>query len=71
MSMPPMGGGLQEVDVDMEFDFGPYDGDGPKILVILDPTLWRILRLKKDLTLELLRLFLLLHQFDFEVREKG
>ena len=71
MSMPPMSGGLQEVDVDMDFDFGPYDGDGPRMSVILDSTLWKILRLKKDLTPELFRWFLLLYQFDFEVREKG
>jgi len=71
MIIPLVSGGLQEVDVDMNFDFGPYDGDGPRMSVILDPTLWRILRLKKDLTPELLRWFLLLHQFDFEVREKG
>jgi len=71
MSMPPMSGGLQEEDVDMDFDFGSYDGERPKMSVILDPTLWRILRLKKDLTLELLRWFLLLYQFNFKLREKG
>jgi len=69
--MPPMSGGVHEMDADFEFDFGPYDGDGPKMSVILDPTLWRILRTKKDPNPELLRLFLLLHQFDFEVCDKG
>ena len=67
MSMLLVSGVLQEVDMDMDFDFGSHDGEGPRMYVILDPTLWRILRFKKDLTPELLRWFLLLHQFDFEV----
>ena len=32
--MPPVSGGLQEVDVDMKFEFGPYDGDRPKMSVV-------------------------------------
>ena len=40
MSMPLVSGELQEVDVDMDFDFGPYDGERPRMSVILDPTLW-------------------------------
>jgi len=71
MSMPQMSGGVQEIDVNFNFEFGPYDGDGPKVSVILDPTLWSILRAQKDLNPELLRWFLLLTQFDFEVRYKG
>jgi len=39
MSMPPMGGGVNELDLDVEFDFGPYDGDGPKMIVFQDPSL--------------------------------
>jgi len=58
--MPPVSGGVHEMDVDFEFDFGPYGGDGPKMSVLLDPTLWRTLRSKKDLNPELLRWFLLL-----------
>ena len=71
MSMPSVSGGLQEVDVDMEFDFGPYDGDRPKMSVRLDPKLWKLLRLTKDLNPELLRCFLLLQQFDVEIVDKG
>jgi len=54
-----------------EFEFGPYDGDGPKMSVILDPTLWSILRAQKDLNPELLRWFLLLQQFDAGIVDKG
>ena len=70
MSMPPMGGGLHELDLDVEFDFGPYDGDGPKMIVFQDPSLGKTLRSKKDLNPETLRWFLL-HQFDFEAVDKG
>ena len=59
------------MDLDVKFDFGPYDGDGPRMSVILDPTLWRTFMFKKNLNLEILRWFLLLHQFDFEVRDKS
>ena len=58
--MPPVSGGVQEVDADFEFEFGPYDGDGPKLRVRLDPKLWELIRSKKDLNPELLRWFLLL-----------
>ena len=71
MSMPPVSGGLQEEVEDMEFEFGPYDGDGPKIRVSLDPKLWKLLRFKKDLNPELLRWFLLLRQFYVEIVDKG
>ena len=71
MSMPPMSGGLEEVDLDMEFGFGPFASDGRKIRVSLDPRLWRLLGLKKDLTSGLLRWFLMMNQFDLEVRDKG
>ena len=67
MSMPPMSGGVQEIDVNFKFEFGPYDGDGPKMSVILDPTLCSILRAQKDINPELLRWFLLITQFDSEV----
>ena len=49
MSMPPMSGLVNEIDADVEFDFGPYDGDGPKIFVFQDSTLWRTLMFKRDL----------------------
>jgi len=70
MPMPPVSGGGREMDANFKFDFGPY-GDGTKMSVFLDPTLWRTLRSKKDLNPELLRRFLLLQQFAFEVRDKG
>jgi len=44
MSMPPVSGSVHELDLDAEFDFGPYDGDGPKMIVFQDPTLVRILK---------------------------
>jgi len=69
--MPPVSGGLQEVDVDMKFEFGLYDGDGPKMMVSLDPMLWKFLTFKKDLNPELLRWFLLLQQFNVEIVDKG
>ena len=39
MSTPPISGGALELDEDFEFDFGPYDGDGPKMIVFQDPSL--------------------------------
>ena len=71
VSMPIMSGGVHEMDVDVEFGFGPVDSDGPRMTVFLDPTLWRALMFKKDLNLETLRWFLLLHLFNFEVKDKG
>jgi len=64
MSMSLISGGVPELDLDVNFDVGPYDGDGPRMGVLLDPSLWRTLRSKKDINPELLRWFLLLHQFD-------
>jgi len=60
MSMPPMSGGEQEMDLDVEFDCGLDDGDGPRMSMILDSILWWTFMLKKDLNPELLRWFLLL-----------
>jgi len=71
MLMPPKHGDVQELDLDMKFDFRPYDDDGPKMSVLLDPTLWSALRAQKDLNPELLRWFLLLQQFDVEIVDKG
>ena len=71
MSVPPMSGGLEEVDVEMEIDFGLFADDGPKVKVTLDPKLWAMLRMKKDLTPELLRWFLQLTQFNLEIDDKG
>jgi len=58
------------MDVDVEFGFGPFSRDCPRMSVLLDPSLWRTSRSKKDLNPELLRWFLLLYQFDFEVRDE-
>jgi len=66
-----MSGGLPELDLDIDHEFGPFDGDGPRMTVLLDSTLWRALRSKKDLNPETLRWFLILHQFNFEVVDKG
>ena len=66
-----MSGGFEEVDIDIEFDFRPFDGDGPKMRVALDPKLWAVLWMKKDVTPELLRWFLQLAQFNFELQDKG
>ena len=71
MSMPPMGGGVHELDLEFEIEFGMSSGGGPRMIMLLDPSLWRTLMLKKDLNLEILRWFLLLHQFEFEVLNKG
>jgi len=56
--------------VDIEFGFGPFDSKGPRMTVLLDPSLWRILMLTRDLNPETLRWFVLLHQFDFKVVDK-
>jgi len=61
MSMPPVSERVHEIDVDVEFDFGPHDGDGLKMFLSQDPTLWRTLMFKKNLNPELLWWFLLLH----------
>jgi len=71
MFMLLMSGGIQELEFDVEFEFGPYDGDGPKLFVILDPKFWSTVMFKKDLNPELLRWFLLLQRFEIEVRDKG
>ena len=71
MSIPPVSGGLQEEVKDMKFEFGPYDGDRPKMRVSLDPKLWKLLRFKKDLNPELLGWFLLLQQFNVKIVDKG
>ena len=51
MSMPPMDGIGCHVDV--EFDVvcegGPSDGAHPRIVVFMDPALWKFYMLKKDL----------------------
>ena len=71
MSIPPMSGGLDEVDVEPEIDFGPFTDDGPKMRVALNPKLWAMLRMKKDLTPELLRWFLQQTQFNLKIDDKG
>jgi len=71
MSMPPMRGGVHGLDLNFELEFGPFDEDGPRMIVLLDPSLWRTLMFKKDLNPKILRWILFLHQFDFEVRDKG
>ena len=65
MSMPLMSVGVHELDLKFEIEFGLSSGGGPRMIMLLDPSLWRTLRSKKDLNLETLRWVLLLHQFDF------
>ena len=71
MSMPPISGGVDELDLDFELELGKFDGDGPRMIVLLDSSLRRSLMFKKDLNPEILRWVLLIYQFDFEVRDKG
>jgi len=61
MSIPPISGGVLEVDANFELDIGPFDGSGPRMNVLLDPLLWRTLMFQKDLNPELLRWVLLVH----------
>ena len=70
MSMLPMSGGVHEMDMDVEFGFGPFDSEGPRMTVPLDPLLWRTLTFKKDLNLKTLRWFLLLHQLTLRSKTK-
>jgi len=35
MSIPLMSGGAHELDLDFELEFGPIDGDGPRMIVLL------------------------------------
>ena len=70
MSMPPMSGGVHELDLKFEIEFGLSSGGGPRMIVFQNPSLGRTLRSKKDLNPETLRWFLLLHQLDYEVRDK-
>jgi len=69
--MPPKSGSVPELNVDFELEFGPFDRGVPSMNVLLDLSLKRTLMLKKDLNFETLRWFLLIHQFDFEVCDKG
>jgi len=73
MSMPPMDDLGCDVDVefDMVFEGRPSDGAHHRIVVFMDPTLWKYFMLKKHLKSQSLRWFLLLQQFNFEVRDKG
>ena len=43
MSMTQMSGDVHELDVDVEPDFRPFDGNGPRMTMLLDPSLRRIL----------------------------
>jgi len=31
MSIPPMSGGMHQLDLDFKLKFGPFDGDGPRM----------------------------------------
>jgi len=68
MSTPPKDGIACDVDVkfDVVFEGRPSDGAHPRIVVFIDPTLWKYYMQKMDLNPESLRWFLLLQQFNFE-----
>jgi len=55
MSVPPMSGDVPEIDVAFRLEFRPFDGNVPRMTVLLDPSLWSTLMLKKDLNPEILR----------------
>jgi len=73
ISMPP----ISVIGSDMDVDFGIAfksrlsDGTHRRIIVLMDPVLWKYFILKKDLNQESLRWYLLLQRFDFEVHDKG
>ena len=74
LSIPPLSGVGHGIDMDIEFDFckdGSSNVAGPTIIVYMDHALWKFLMMKKDLNPESLRWYLLLREFDFEVRDKG
>jgi len=73
MFMPPMSGGEHQLDVlvETEFEDVPSDGANPRMIMFMDPKLWTLLILKKDLNSEPLRWFLLRKQFEFEVCDKS
>ena len=62
MFMPPMSGVDSDMDVDFEiaFESGPFDGAHPGIIVFIYPALWKYFMLKKDLNPKSLRWYLLL-----------
>ena len=73
MSMPPMSGGVHELDLDFELEFGSFDGDGRRMTVLLDPSLWRTFMFMKDLNPKILRWILLMHSLTSRsaIKDKG
>ena len=73
MSMTPMSRVESDMNVDIEIAFkgGPSDGAHPNIILFMDSILRHCFMLKKDFHPKSLRSYLLLQQFDFEVRDKG
>ena len=43
MSIPPMSGGVPKLDLDFRLEFGLVDGDGPRMIVLLDHNFLRTL----------------------------
>jgi len=58
MFMPPMDD--IRCDFDVVFEGGSFSGAHPRIVVFVDPALWKYYMQKKDLNPEFLRWFLLL-----------
>jgi len=72
--MPSLSGVERDMDMEIEFDFceyGPSDGARLKVIIYLDLVALQLFMLKKAIRHESLRWFLLLQEFEFEVREKG
>jgi len=61
MFMPPMSGVKCDMDVkiDIAFEGGLSDGAHPRIILLMDPVLWKYFMLKKDLNPESLKWYLL------------
>jgi len=49
-----------DMDVEIQFEGGPFDGAHLRLIVYMDNGIWEFFMLKKDLNLESLRWFLLL-----------
>ena len=70
-SMPPIDDIRCDFDLGIKLSSGPYNGSHYKLILYTDHIKWCHLVLKKDLHLELLRWYLLVQEFDFEVCDKG
>ena len=71
LSMPPVEGFDADFDEGVErVDDNPSDGPQERFVLYADSALWHQVVKMKDLQPELLRWYLQLNKFDFEVRNK-